>query len=61
MTTNESEITSADELESELDSVLRAAHDAGVDVEGGWDCRNGDDLPDCDVVVTKVESEVASE
>lgn len=61
MTTDEPTITTADELQSELGALLRAAHAAGVDVEGGYDCRNGDDNPDWDVLVTEVEADVASE
>ena len=32
------------------------------DIEGGWDCRNGRDYPDWDVLITEVEkSEPAEE
>jgi hypothetical protein len=39
---------------AELRALLRRAHEAGVDVRGGWECRNGDGEPDWDVVVTEV-------
>lgn len=55
MTSNEPPLTSAAELYDELQSLLRRAHEGGVDVEGGWECRNGPDHPDWDVLVTEVE------
>lgn len=61
MTTDEPAVTTGDELNEALSSLLRRAHERGVDVEGGWDCRNGGGHPDWDVVVTEVESNVASE
>jgi hypothetical protein len=39
---------------ADLRALLRRAHEAGVDVEGGWECRNGEGRPDWDVVVTEV-------
>lgn len=56
MTTEESTPTSRGELNAELRSLLVRAHDNGVDVKGGWECRNGDGYPTWDVVVTEVES-----
>jgi len=40
--TDESHIATAGELNAKLKTLLRRAHDNGVDVEGGWDCRNGE-------------------
>lgn len=61
MTSDQSSITTAAELQTRIGILLRTAHASGVDVEGGWDCRNDGGHPDWDVIVTKVESEVASE
>lgn len=33
----------------------------GVDVEGGWECRNGEASPDWDVVVTEMQKPPSSE
>ena len=46
---------------AELRSLLRRAHESGVDVEGGWECRNGDGVPDWDVVVTEIEKRADSD
>lgn len=46
--------TSADELHTGLQALIRQAHSNGVDVQGGWECRNGTAHPDWDVVVTEV-------
>lgn len=57
MTDSETTVASASELNSELRDLLQRAHSNGIDVEGGWACRNGNgvDIPDWDVVVTEVE------
>lgn len=55
MTADESPVTSEEELQDKLQSLLRRAHENGVDVEGGWDCRNGTEHPDWDIVVTEVQ------
>ncbi|WP_431358905.1 hypothetical protein [Halovenus amylolytica] len=47
--------TSADELHTDLQALIRQAHSNGVDVQGGWECRNGTEYPDWDIVVTEVE------
>lgn len=59
--TEDTAITSAEELNSELRELLRRAHESGVNVEGGWDCRNGTGYPDWDVVVTEVTKNDSSE
>ncbi|MCL9813439.1 hypothetical protein [Natranaeroarchaeum aerophilus] len=51
----ESAIVSETAFQSALASLLRRADDNDVEVEGGWDCRNGEDHPDWDVIVTEVE------
>ena len=55
MTTEETPLTSAGALNAELKALLRRAYANGIDVEGGWDCRNGTEHPDWDVIVTEVE------
>jgi hypothetical protein len=61
MTAEKSAISSEADLHAELKALLRRAHANGLDVEGGWACRNGDDHPDWDVVVSQVEMLEASE
>lgn len=41
-------------FQAELRALLRRAHESGVDVAGGWECRNDEGRPDWDVVVTEV-------
>ncbi|WP_144796849.1 hypothetical protein [Halorubrum depositum] len=53
--------TAEAEFRDELRALLRRAHEEGVDVEGGWDCRNGSEHPDWDVVVSEVRKSPASE
>ena len=45
----------------ELQSLLRGAYDRDIDVEGGWECRNGSGHPDWDVIVSKVRKPDSSE
>lgn len=47
--------TSKEELNAELETVLRQAFENQVNVRGGFECRNGAGHPDWDVVVTEVE------
>lgn len=47
--------TSKQELNTDLQGLLRSASENGIDVKGGFDCRNGDGHPDYDVIVTEVE------
>ncbi|SIR61659.1 hypothetical protein [Natronorubrum thiooxidans] len=61
MTTEESALSSEAELNAELKALLRRAHSNGIDVEGGWECRNGTEHPDWDVIVTEVEKNGESE
>lgn len=53
--------TTAEGLNDELRSLLRSAHTNGVEVRGGWECRNGGSYPDWDVVITGVRSADADE
>lgn len=57
MTSEATPPTSEEELNAELRSLLLRAHVNGVDVEGGWDCTNGPEDPDWDVVVTEVRKD----
>ena len=61
MTAEETLVTSKEELNSELKSLLRRAYEGGIDVEGGFECRNGAEHPDWDVVITEVEMNDRSE
>jgi hypothetical protein len=53
--------TTGEELNADLKRLFRQAHDNGVDVRGGWECRNGRGAPDWDLVVTEVEKREGSE
>ena len=55
VTAEETPLTSSEELNAALQALLLRAYDNGVDVEGGFECRNGADHPDWDVIVTEVE------
>ena len=61
MTAEETPITSKAELNAALKALLRRAYDNGIDVEGGFDCRNGVEHPDWDVIVTEVAKNESSE
>ncbi|ELY48304.1 hypothetical protein [Natronorubrum sulfidifaciens] len=61
MTTEETPLSSEAELNAELKALLRRAHSKGINVEGGWECRNGTEHPDWDVIVTEVEKNGESE
>ncbi len=61
MTAEESPVTSGEELHAELQSLLREANENGIHVEGGWDCRNGEEHPDWDVLITEVKKVEQSE
>ena len=61
MTSEETPLTSEAELNAELKALLIRAHENGIDVEGGFECRNGAEHPDWDVIVTEVEKNGQSE
>ncbi|XVH32214.1 hypothetical protein ACNS7O_03255 [Haloferacaceae archaeon DSL9] len=54
MTSEEPPLTSKEELNAELKALLRRAYNSGINVEGGWECRNGADHPDWDVIITEI-------
>ncbi|WP_254544124.1 hypothetical protein [Halomarina pelagica] len=54
MTPGETSLTSKEELNAELIALLRRAYENGINVEGGWECRNGVEHPDWDVIITEV-------
>lgn len=55
MSSDETPLTSKAELSTELQALLLRAYENGLDVEGAFECRNGVEHPDWDVVVTEVE------
>lgn len=61
MTSEETPLTSKEELNTELQSLLLRAYESGLDVEGGFECRNGPGHPDWDVIITEVEKSDQSE
>ncbi|MDS0474538.1 hypothetical protein [Natrinema sp. 1APR25-10V2] len=61
MTSEEASLPSKEELNAELKALLRRAYESGIDVEGGFECRNGGEHPDWDVIVTEVEKNEHSE
>ncbi len=61
MTSEETALTSKEELNAELKGLLRRAYESGLNVEGGFECRNGVEHPDWDVIVTEVEKNERAE
>ncbi len=61
MTAEKDSVTSKEELNAELKALLRRAYESGIDVEGGFECRNGAEHPDWDVIITEVEKNDHSE
>lgn len=61
MTTKRASPATRAELNAELVSLLRRAYSNGVQVKGGWECRNGPEHPDWDVVITEVLKDDGSE
>lgn len=61
MSDGEAPIGSAAEFDDRLGALLQRAHEDGIDVEGGWSCRNGSDRPDWDIVVTAVRKREGSD
>ena len=55
MTSEETSLTSKEQLNAELKALLLRAYENDIDVEGGFECRNGLTHPDWDVIVTEVE------
>ncbi len=52
---------SEDEFTEELQRLLLRGADNGIQVEGAWECRNGPDYSDYDVVVTEVKKKKRTE
>jgi len=61
MTAEEPSLTSRAELNEELQALLVRAHESGVDVKGGHECRNGAESPDWDVVITELKKDPQAE
>ncbi len=45
-------ISSEAEFTEKLHQLLQEAYRGGVNVEGGYECRNGSSYPDWDAVIT---------
>ncbi|MFC7114760.1 hypothetical protein ACFQH2_06970 [Natronoarchaeum sp. GCM10025703] len=52
---------SESDFHAELESLLQRADQNGIDVEGGWDCRNGPEHPDWDIIITEVKKTTNAE
>jgi len=61
MTGGDGPVTTRAELNAAMVALLRRAHENRIDVEGAFECRNGADHPDWDVIVTEVEKPEQSE
>ena len=61
MTSEETPLTSKADLSAELQTLFRRAYENGLDVEGAFECRNGVEYPDWDVIVTEVKKKDHSE
>ncbi|MFC7133192.1 MULTISPECIES: hypothetical protein [Salinibaculum] len=61
MTSEENPVASKAELNAELKALLIRSYENGIDVEGAFECRNGVDHPDWDVIVTEVQKNEPSE
>ncbi|MDS0293575.1 hypothetical protein [Halogeometricum luteum] len=48
-------VRTASEFNAALRALIESAHDNGVDVEGGWECRTSSEVPDWDVVVVEFD------
>lgn len=54
MTDHADPIESADAFQAEMQELLKRADAGDIDVLGGWQCRNGQEHPDWDVVITEL-------
>lgn len=61
MTSEKDPLGSKEDLSAELRALLLRASKNGIDVEGGFECRNGTVGPDWDVIVTEVKKDDRSE
>lgn len=48
------DITTEAEFNEAVKRLLNGANRNGIDVLGGWPCRNGDERPDWEVVVVEL-------
>lgn len=51
----EGDVETENDFREVLTSLLIAANENDISFEGGWDCRNGDEVPDWDVVISEVK------
>lgn len=51
------EITTAQEFDAALETLLSAADRNGIDPRGSWEYRNGDDADDLEVLIVELETE----
>lgn len=49
-------ISTRDEFDSALQSLLRSALENGVDLQGAWEYRDGQPYPDLEVLVTELST-----
>ena len=61
MTSEETRLNSKEELNAELHALLLNAYENGIEVRGGFECRNDASPPDWDVIVTEVDKKSGSE
>lgn len=61
MTAEEPPLTSKAELSAALQALLVRAYENGIDVKGGFECRNGAESPDWDVLITELEKNQRAE
>ena len=61
MTSEDLSLSSKEELSAELKALFRRAYESGIEVKGAFECRNGAEHPDWDIIVTEVEKKDQSE
>jgi hypothetical protein len=47
-------VPTAEEFNESLNELVQRAYETGVDIEGGWECRNASENPDWDVVILEI-------
>lgn len=58
-TTNE--VTTEEEFAERLGELVYTAYEKGVDIEGGWECRNSSEDPDWAVLILEVTKKDAGD
>ncbi len=48
-------VDSSDEFQSLLETLMRSAHESGVDVRGSWEMRNGPEYPDWETQISELQ------